>query len=132
MSNRYQAISGLMDDPLNLLCFVREFQRRKPGKYLLPPVPRPEGGWALIPLKESFKLYKGGVLPLNFSGDVYYQVWNDGNNWFVLNPRTEEEVGPFDSGPVAIKEAQSLAQAEGLTLIPNWPWDGDDVADFKM
>jgi hypothetical protein len=132
MSNRYLALSGLMDDPLNLLCFVREFQRRKLGKFLLPPVPRHEGGWALIPLKEGFRFYKGFVLPPNFGGDTYYQIWSDGKNWFVLNPRTEEEIGPFDSGTIAIKEAQSLAQAEGLTLVQSWPWDQDDVEDFKI
>jgi hypothetical protein len=132
MSNRYLAIFGLMDDPLNLLCFVREFHRRKLGKFLLPPVPRPEGGWALISLKESFKLSGSCTLPLNFSGEVYYQVWSSGSQWFVLNPRNEEEVGPFDSAQVALKEAQSLAVAEGLTQINSWPWDQDDIVDYKV
>lgn len=132
MSNRYLALVGIMDDPLNLLCFAREFHRRKPGKFLLPPVSRPEGGWALIPLKEGFRLYSSKSLPLNFSGEIYYQVWQVGPQWFVLNPRTDEEVGPFDSEQVAIKEAQSLAVSEGLTLISSWPWDQDDVEDFPV
>jgi hypothetical protein len=86
----------------------------------------------LISLKESFKLSGSCTLPLNFSGEVYYQVWSSGSQWFVLNPRNEEEVGPFDSAQVALKEAQSLAVAEGLTQINSWPWDQDDIVDYKV
>lgn len=132
MSERYDALVGIMDDPLNLLCFIREFQRRKVGKFLLPPVPRSEGGWVLIPLKEAFKFSKGIVLPKKYTGDVYYQIWNDGSNWFALNPRTEEEVGPFDSSSVALKEAIDLASSEGLTVLPSWPWDAEDLSNYPM
>ena len=132
MSERYDAIVGIMDDPLNLLCFVREFQRRKVGKFLLPPVPRSEGGWALIPLKEAFKFSKGAMLPKKYSGDVYFQIWNDGSNWFVLNPRTDEEVGPFDSSTVALKEALDLASSEGLQVMTSWPWDAEDISNYPM
>ncbi len=132
MSERYDAIAGIMDDPLNLLCFVREFHRRKVGKFVLPPIPRAEGGWALLPLKEAFKFSKGVTLPSRYSGDVYYVVYNDGNNWFVLNPRTEEEVGPFDSGDVALKEAADLASSEGLQVLNAWPWDSQDISNYTV
>ncbi len=86
----------------------------------------------MVSLKEGFRFYDGFVLPPNFGGETYYHIWSDGAKWFVLNPRNEEEVGPFDSGPAAIKEAQSLAQAEGLTLVKSWPWDQEDVGDYKV
>lgn len=132
MSERYDAIGAIMDDPLNLLCFVREYQRRRIGKFLLPPIPRSEGGWAFLPLKEAFKFSKGILIPPKYAGDVYYVVWEDGSNWFVLNPRVGEEAGPFDNSTVALKEATNLALSEGLQVMSSWPWDIEDISKYPM
>jgi hypothetical protein len=130
LSDRYTVISSLMDDPANLLCFMREFHRRKLGKFVLPPIPRAEGGWSMIPLKESFNFFGGKILPKGYSGEAYYHIYHDGSAWYVLNPKNEEEVGPFDNSSAALSEAEALAKGNGLKVISKWPWDEEDVKNL--
>lgn len=132
MSLRYKAISGLLEDPLNLVCVIRELQRRKVGRILLPPIPLKGGGFVLIPLKEALNLNKNSVLPKDFSGEILYTAWNSGINWFVFDQKTGEEIGPFDSENSAKKEAILWASSEGLKVIDEWPWDRDDTLDFEV
>ena len=91
-----------------------------------------DGDWSLIPAKEAFNLCDGSTLGAGFPGEAAFKVWRSGKIWYVLNLRTEEEVGPFDDVEVAKTEAKSLAESEGFQVVTSWPWGIEDVTNHPV
>jgi len=91
-----------------------------------------DGDWSLIPAKEAFNLCDGSTLGTGFPGEAAFKVWRSGKIWYVLNLRTEEEVGPFDDVEVAKTEAKSLAESEGFQVVTSWPWGVEDVTNHPV
>lgn len=130
MSDRYSAITALLDDPLNVACFLREAQRRKifKAKLLPPPVPRADGGWSFPTLLQIMREPLPREVTPNEEWDSHYEVFQDDTGWFVLSVAKDEELGPFDSSQKARKEAVVLAEADGYTIMKSMPWDNGDVS----
>lgn len=135
MSDRYNAIRALLDDPLNVACFLREYQRRGMGKSKLlpPPVPRKEGGW-IFP---TMRMLMSEVMPLKFDKtadvDSVYEVYSPGEDgWYVYCTHSDNEIGPFETPQTALSEARAQATRDGWVLLGGPPWDGSDVANNSL
>ena len=134
MSDRYQAICALLDDPLNVACFFREFQRRKLQniKLLPPPIPRKGGGWVFPTFRYAMSEPIPSEVDFNHELDSAFEIYSDGKGWFVLSVVGDEELGPFDSDREALKQARGLAKGEGYIELAQMPWDNQDVAEKAL
>jgi len=132
--SRYRAVAAMMDDPLNRACLMREFFRRQLDqvKVLPPPVPRDGGGWVFPRMREAMAAPTPASYARNDEPSSVYEVYTDGTAWFVYSTDTDEEIGPFDEIPIALKEAKAVAKAAGYEFLERLPWEDQDLQKYPL
>ena len=131
----------MLDDPLNRIALLREILRRDRARYIPPPVPVirntgvREWGWTFPTIRQVMR--EG--LPAHYTHDALasidreVDVYWDGEQWFItLLLLDDAEVGPFDSGAKALKDARRWLKDEGYVLLDTIPWDEDDIKDYAL
>lgn len=116
MSERFEAIKALMEDPLNLACFLKIWQGK--DVTLISPPMGEDGLLGWVPFRELLKLGPGEVPS---EGSFIMSIFFDGRGWFVSLPGGEE-VGPFDAKNEAEGLALRFARNKGWTILSDIPW----------
>lgn len=135
-SSRYAAVASLLEDPLNLSCILREYRRRKLGdvKILPPPLKREGGGWVFPTLREAMRNSWDETTKVGARTqiDSMFEVYFDGQDWYVHSVEAESEIGPFSSEHTALTETRSLAAAEGYLVLDKQPWTAEDLTAWPL
>lgn len=127
---RYRVISGMMRDPMNVACVLRELKRV--SKRILPP-PRPQGtGWAFLTLEFAFEMGLLDRYEDRHVLDSVYRVYGHDESWHVLKVYDDIEVGPFDSCNLALTAAYDLALADGYTVLKDAPWSREVLDRYPI
>lgn len=127
---RYRIIAGMMKDPRNIACALRELRRIPPK--ILPPS-RPQGSGWVFPTLEFAQ--ERGLLDRyedRHVVDSVYRVYGQGESWHVLKVLDDVEVGPFDSCDLAYKAAEDLLFADGYIQLEELPWDDEDRKRYPV
>jgi len=133
MSDRYNTIIALLEDPLSMACVVREFERQSIDqmRFLPPPIPRDGGGWVFPAFEVAVKKPLPPSLKAGEQLEFVFEVKTDGTRWIVMTD-DGSEIGPFWEGEVALKEAKNFAMEEGFILLSRMPWDNSDILRFPL
>lgn len=136
MTTRYQAIMGMMDDPQNVACILREYLRRDMGNLkLLPPhIPKEEGGWVFPTMRSAMRDVLPTKVPIGGAEalDLVYDIFQGSEGWIVFSLYEDAEFGPFDTPVEALREAKELAARDGWQLLTALPWDNEDLAELAL
>lgn len=138
ISPRYATITAMMDDPMNYAIIEREMIRRSKARskskgFAPPPVKKRGGGVVFLTMRSFQRVGPDKLLDdrgndLDYIADIY-EIPDDG--WFIVL-QDGEEAGPFDDLSEAIREAESLLEQEGYTMLPVSPWTKADVEAFPL
>ena len=118
MSARFETIKALMEDPLNLACFLKVWNSR--DVTLVSPKLKASKtevwGWAAF--RDIMKL---GPKDLPDESSFIMSMFFDGSGWFVVIPGGEE-VGPFDTQDQAEDLVRSIAKKRKWLILSEIPW----------
>jgi hypothetical protein len=143
MSDRYSVIAAMMQDPQNLLCIAREWERvnvpLEVSNLLPPPVIRAKGDRVTFPTMHE--VMDKGILDLCPDEAVIEHVaevfLGEGMKWIVAVPASrlalsdDIELGPFDSKEQATSEAIRWLEDFGFQFVPA-PWDEEDIQKHPL
>lgn len=132
MSSRYKIIVGVLDDPLNLACVLRELRRREKVSSIkiLPPSIN-VGEKVMFPTFREYLRMKR-IQPTNpYEIDYEAELFETNEGWFITMS-DGNEVGPFDSLKQAKSEVCSIYSTMGYVILSKDPWDDEDTSTFPL
>lgn len=124
MSDRYDVIEALMEDPLNLACVLRALKRRGGGQQaratLVGPSRTLDGVlvYPTLPGLEALASAKSAMFV-----DRAIEIFELYPGWYMNDVEKDEEYGPLDSLDAAVKAAEDLLQKRGVTILSEIPWE---------
>ena len=133
--SRYAIIVGMLEDPLNLACAMRELmrlEREKGGLKLVPP-PISISGRVFYPTFRDFLKIKKVSESLNpESIDFLAEIFSTGDGvWYITIP-DGSEIGPFDSLKRCHVEVRNLLEPEGFIFLDKNPWGDKDTSSYPL
>jgi len=123
MSDRYDVIEALMEDPLNLACVLRVLRLggsevRGVGATLVGPS-RMFDGVLIFPTLLGLEAVRNA----NPVVDRVIEIFELGPGWYMNDVEKEEEYGPLESLDAAVKAAEDLLRKRGVTILSEVPWE---------
>lgn len=100
--------------------------------FLPPPVKRQGGGWVIQTLREAMQNLRPGELLKDAEVDAVYEIFSDGESWFISQTDGDLEIGPFPSSAKALTGAADLAEQAGYTLLTQVPWTNKDLTEWPL
>ncbi len=133
--SRYQIIVGMLEDPLNLACVLREIMRLQLNaeiKILPPPIVTSSGRHIYPTFREFLRIKKFSTVK-NFEHiDYLIDVFSTGDGIWYIAQQDGTEIGPFDSLNKAKGETVRLMQEEGYVVLEKCPWDDSDSLKYPI
>lgn len=133
--SRYEIIAGMMEDPLNLACVMREMLRieRKTGGLKLVPPPITVHNRVFYPTFREFLRMKKSTNTLNPETlDYMAEIFSTGDGIYYISLPDGSEIGPFDSLKRCHKEVRSLLEPNGFKFLDKPPWEDQDCSRFPL
>ena len=133
--SRYQIIVGMLEDPLNLACVLREIMRLQMNAEIkiLPPPIVTTNGRHIYPTFRGFLRIKKFSTVKNFESiDYLIDIFSTGDGIWYIAQQDATEIGPFDSLIKAKEEMVRLMTEEGYTVLEKCPWDDKDSFSYPI
>jgi|13_taG_2_1085334.scaffolds.fasta_scaffold03871_7 hypothetical protein len=135
--SRYETIAGMLEDPLNLACVMREILRRekKSGgsiKILPPPIKHSESRLFYPTFREFLRIKRFSSVSDPESLDILVEVFSTGESIWYFSLSDGSEVGPFGSCSSAQKEVERMFINSGYLFLEKPPWQDKDCSSFPL
>jgi hypothetical protein len=121
MSDRYDVIEALMEDPLNLACVLRILRlggsEGTVGATLVGPSRMFDG---ILIFPTFLSLVEAQTAR---DADRVIEIFELGPGWYMNDVEKEEEYGPLESLDAAVKAAEELLLKKGITILSEVPWE---------
>jgi len=124
MSDRARIIQAMLEDPLNLACFLREYAVRNFQQVrILGPATDTRQGMIIFPCFRD-------ILLLNKPPEDWareFEIYELGPGWYITRTSDQLETGPFPTLQVAKAQAKLLAEDGGYLVLEKIPWATDTL-----
>lgn len=133
--SRYEIIAGMLEDPVNLACVLREIHRRekKSGgtiKLLPPPIKHSDARFLYPTFREYLRIKKVSSVSNPETLDCLGEIFSTGDSIWYFSLPDGSEVGPFDSFPKAKDNLELLFSNSGYFILDKVPWEDSDCASY--
>lgn len=135
--SRYEIISGMMEDPVNLACVMREIlriEKRSGGviKILPPPIEVSDNRFLYPSFREFLRMKKVSNKMNPESLDYLADIFTTGNGIWYICLSDGSEIGPFDNLKKAKDEVTRLFTNSGFRCLERSPWDEEDSKNYPL
>jgi len=133
--SRYAIIVGMLEDPLNLACAMRELirrERQKGGIKLVPPPISILGRVFYLTFRDFLKLkyLSESLNPDSF--DFLAEIFSTGDGVWYITISDGSEIGPFDSLKSCHVEVRNLLEPDGFIFLDKNPWEDKDISSYPI
>lgn len=134
--SRYGIIAGMLEDPQNLACVMREMlriERKCKGlKLLPPPIKHSEIRYLYPTFREFLKMKKFSTVKDPETLDCLGEIFSTGDSIWYFSFPDGTEIGPFDSLKAAKSSGEQLLQESGYLILDKPPWEDEDCANYPL
>ena len=135
--SRYENIAGMLEDPRNLACVLREIYRRekKNGgslKIMPPPIKHTETRFLYPTFREFLRMKKFSQVRDPETIDILAEVFSTGDSVWYFSLADGSEIGPVDSYKSAKKNGETLFLQNGYIILEQPPWEDEDCKQFPV
>mgnify|MGYP001468792908 CR=1 FL=1 len=134
--SRYEIIAGMMEDPLNLACVMREMlriERKNNGlKILPPPIKHSEVRYLYPTFREFLRMKRFSSVQDPETLDCLAEVFSTGDSIWYFSLPDGSEVGPFDSFKSAKQNGEQIFADSGYKILYKSPWEDKDCTMFPL
>lgn len=133
--SRYEIIAGMLEDPVNLACVLREIHRRekKAGgtiKLLPPPIKHSDARFLYPTFREYLRIKKVSSVSNPETLDCLGEIFSTGDSIWYFSLPDGSEVGPFDSFAKAKDNLELLFSHSGYFILDKVPWEDSDCTSY--